>query len=458
MDSELVGSLQFRLQQVFGGDHSVTNLHRLTGGASRETWAFTASQGDLHREMILRRDPPAAPDGARMALEAAVSTAAGAAEIPVPRIYDCSSANTSGAGLGSSYIIMERISGESLPRRLLRDDTFREIRKALPYELGRLLARLHQISGSQFTALPSEDPLEALFLQYTATGSAVPILELAFQWLRGNRVTDCRKALVHGDFRNGNLIINERGVAGVIDWELAHEGDPMEDLGWLCTKTWRFGSPEPVGGFGPREALFEGYFDECGVRPDPAAVRWWEVYGTLRWAVMCRVQAFRHLSGQEFSVELLAIGRRLAECEHDLFDELLASGRVRDFEYCRDPLYDSAFRAEVDSSNLYGSPTFAEMLTALTRYISELPRRNDEHDYLNRVAANVAKVVLREQIVGHAAEAAHAARLSQLGFRTEAELALALRESAVTADDSDVTDFMQEAIQARLLVANPAYR
>ncbi|ETB17983.1 phosphotransferase family protein [Mycobacterium intracellulare] len=460
MPSELAESLQSRLRSLFGGDPHVTALRRLTGGASRETWEFTSTSHGKPRQMILRRDPAPVPDSARMALEAAVCAAAREAGVPVPQIYDAVGGDSDGAttnGLGSAYIIMEKLDGETLPRRLLRDERFRAVRATLPYQLGRLLAQLHQVPTGQIIGLPDADPLDDLFVQYTETGPPVPVLELAFHWLKTHRHPAGRQSLVHGDFRNGNLIVTERGVAGVLDWELVHRGDPMEDLGWLCTKTWRFGSPEPVGGFGSREDLFRGYYDECGDRPDPAAVSWWEIYGTLRWAVMCRIQAQRHLSGQEFSVELLAIGRRLAECEHDLFLDLIGSPRGVEFDYQPDPLY-GVDDIKCDGG-LFGEATLGKLLAALSRHLVELaPHCSDEYRYHNRVAANVAKIVQREQIVGAKLAEAHTRQLVQLGFGNEHELALALRQQTVTTDDIKVVCAIRDAIQARILVANPSYR
>ncbi len=124
---------------------------------------------------------------------------------------------------------------------------------------------------------------------------------------------------MHGDFRLGNVIVDDEGLAAVIDWELAHRGDPMEDLGWLCVKAWRFGSSEPVAGVGRYEDLFAAYEAAGGAPVDPETVRWWEVLGTLKWGIMCIMQASAHLTGMARSHELAAIGRRVCENEYDLF-------------------------------------------------------------------------------------------------------------------------------------------
>jgi aminoglycoside phosphotransferase (APT) family kinase protein len=127
-----------------------------------------------------------------------------------------------------------------------------------------------------------------------------------------------RLSLVHGDFRNGNLMVGEDGLRAVLDWELAHLGDPMEDLGWLCVNSWRFGRHElPVGGFGTREQLFAGYV-EAGGTLHADSVHYWEVFGTLKWGVICESMAMAYLRGAERNVERATIGRRASEAEIDL--------------------------------------------------------------------------------------------------------------------------------------------
>jgi aminoglycoside phosphotransferase (APT) family kinase protein len=124
--------------------------------------------------------------------------------------------------------------------------------------------------------------------------------------------------VVHGDFRNGNLMIGADGIRAVLDWELAHLGDPMEDLGWLCVKSWRFGQAPPVGGFGEYDELCASYAAASGRAVDRGTLHWHETLGTLKWGIMCIMQAVTHTSGIVRSVELAAIGRRVCEVEHDL--------------------------------------------------------------------------------------------------------------------------------------------
>ncbi|HEU5110693.1 MAG TPA: phosphotransferase, partial [Micromonosporaceae bacterium] len=157
--------------------------------------------------------------------------------------------------------------------------------------------------------------LEAL---HRSVEAPVPTFEVGFRWLRERMPPPAPLRLVHGDFRTGNFLVGEDGLVAVLDWELAHLGDPTEDIGWLCTRAWRFGGPGEVGGFGSR-ADFYGAYERAGGRPvDESRVRFWEVFGALKWGIICQLQAFAHLRGDLPSVERATIGRRVTEAELDL--------------------------------------------------------------------------------------------------------------------------------------------
>ncbi|MFN0182990.1 MAG: phosphotransferase, partial [Aquabacterium sp.] len=150
-------------------------------------------------------------------------------------------------------------------------------------------------------------------------GTARPVFQLAMAWLQARLPAEPPAlALVHGDFRNGNLIVAPQGLAAVLDWELAHVGDPAEDLGWLCVASWRFGRTAlTVGGFGQVDDLAAGYADGGGVF-DAARVHWWQVLGTLRWGVICESMVHAWLHGEADNLERAAVGRRASEAEADL--------------------------------------------------------------------------------------------------------------------------------------------
>jgi aminoglycoside phosphotransferase (APT) family kinase protein len=302
--------LATELSEILGGGVTIENLRRLSGGASRETWSFDAGG----RPLILRRDPPG-NEKRGMEMEARLFAAAAKAGVPVPEVF----------ASGDTFLVMERLEGETIARKILRDDEYAKARPLLAGQCGEILARLHSIDPETVPGLEEQDEISKYRDVLNSLGQPHPAFELGFRWLTANRPPSTRLAVVHGDFRNGNLIIGPDGVRAVLDWELGHLGDPMEDLGWLCVKAWRFGVDMPVGGFGTYDQLVEAYEAASGTKVDRDVLRWWETLGTLKWGVMCIMQGWAHWSGAARSVELAAIGRRVCENEWDLL-ELLANG------------------------------------------------------------------------------------------------------------------------------------
>ena len=299
----------------------------LTGGASQETWSFDVATGEASYGLILRRSATEADigsDSMSLSDEARLIDHLANQELAVPRIEYVLQPDD---GLGDGFL-MTRFEGETLPQRILKAPEFAETRAGLARECGRFLGALHQLSTAPVAFLRTTDTEEEIdrnYEQYRRTGIRRPVFELAFRWLRDNRPAEPDAVqLVHGDFRNGNLIVGEDGLRAVIDWELAHLGNPMEDLGWICVNSWRFGQLDyPVGGFGRLDDLLAGYEEACGGRVDPAVVAYWEVFGTLRWGVICQVMAESYVSGAHRTVERAVIGRRSSEAELDLM-QLLA--------------------------------------------------------------------------------------------------------------------------------------
>ena len=297
---------------------SVSQLRRLSGGASRETWRFLADDIDY----VLQRVREGTPGGLRA--EASVVDAAFNVGVPVPQLVVDGSQMTE---LERPFMIVRAVPGETIARKILRDDVFSHARAALPAQLGRALAQLHQIDSARIPGLIKEDQISRYRTAMDAVGEPHPVFEAAFRWLELNMPPPSGQCVVHGDFRLGNIMVNEHGLAAILDWELAHVGDPMEDVGWLCVRAWRFGGEQPVAGLGSYEELFDAYEQECGIRPDFDVVRWWEILGTLKWGIICMAQANTHLSGVVRSHELAAIGRRVCENEYDLI-ELLTQGKL----------------------------------------------------------------------------------------------------------------------------------
>ena len=315
--------LRDELAAVVGDDLGaavrIEGLEPLVGGASRELWSFELVVGDERRPCVLRRDPEGVADPAGRRREWEVLRAAYDAGVPVPEPLWFVESET-GAGF-----VMERLEGEAIARRLLREDRYAAARERLTGQLAGAAARTHAIPLEDLPSVepPDEAPAEAsvaaLEAELDRIGEPHPALELGLRWLRRHLPEPVPPGLVHGDFRTGNFLVGEDGLVAALDWELCHAGDPAEDLGWMCIRSWRFGADDrPAGGFGSRDELLEAYAAAGGREVTREELRFWEAYGNVRWGVICLVQADAHLSGAVQSLERAAIGRRTCEPEWDL--------------------------------------------------------------------------------------------------------------------------------------------
>lgn len=309
----------------------VEGLKRLSGGASKETWAFDIVSSDgSQRELVLRRQPP----GRRfvtqgidsLTMEAAIVKLAGKAGVPVPAVpFELLTSSPGGDGYA-----MDRIEGETIGVRVLKLFESASASKGMARQCGSILARIHSASGYEHLDLQSCGSGEALAMleeRHRETGQDRPVFEFALSWLKDNLPAEQKRVLLHGDFRNGNLIVGPEGIRAVLDWELAHVGPPAYDLAWLCVPSWRFQKPElTVGGFGTREELMAGYIAAGGTPIDPVELFAWEVFQILNWGVMCAGVAKEFMEGSR-TIEGGVIARRASETEFDLM-RMLAPDHV----------------------------------------------------------------------------------------------------------------------------------
>lgn len=310
---------------------TITALKRLSGGANKENWAFILSLADgTTRRLVLRREPQAkrfATQGlSTVAGEAAVIRVAAKAGVPVPEVLFELPPDSP---IGDGYV-MQRMVGETLGGRVLKLPELATTRSTLAHRCGEVLARLHAADTSGLS-LPTVTPAQALAslaARHAANGDCRPVFDFALGWLHDHLPKDTPLALVHGDFRNGNLVVGAKSLVAVIDWELAHIGAPASDLGWLCVTSWRFQRPDlPVGGFGTRAQLLEGYVAGGGQPIALADLHAWEVYQTMNWGVMCAGVGKEFEAGNR-SVEGAVIARRASETEFDLMRLLAPESEV----------------------------------------------------------------------------------------------------------------------------------
>ncbi len=318
------------LSERAGAPARVLAAAPLAGGASRETWRLDADVGGERYALVLRMDQASSmnPDALDRPAEFALLERAHAAGVlaPRPRWLDAE-----GRALGRPFLLMDRVEGESIGPRVVRRPELAAGRALMPAQMAGQLARIHALDPaglglprSPQGLAPALHALAQARALVDTLGVASPALEFGMRWLERS-APDCpAPTLVHGDFRVGNLIVGPEGLRAVIDWEFAHIGDPLEDVAWACVRDWRFGSDAlRVGGVGALEPYLATYTAASGRAVDPAALRYWEIMGNLRWAATCRSQAQRHLSGADPSVEYASLGRRAAEMELEML-ELIA--------------------------------------------------------------------------------------------------------------------------------------
>jgi aminoglycoside phosphotransferase (APT) family kinase protein len=337
--SDALTALQRKIETFLAGqtegDVVVRDLQPLGGGACQDNYRveLSLSAGELQgeRRMVLRSDAKAllaASLSRRQEFE--VVRAAVAAGVRTPQVHWLTE------GLireGASAYFMDWVEGDAIGRRVVRNPELARAREKLPEELARQLARIHSVTPAAAPHLTRLGVTHMVPSGGLSAQQAVvvfnrklldslpephPALELCLHWLEEHAPPPVPLTLVHGDFRTGNFMVTPEGLSAVLDWEFAHFGDPMEDLGWLCVRDWRFSQLAlPVGGFARREALYTAYEEAAGHPVDPARVHYWEVAGNVKWAVGSVLQGERYLSGQETDLELVAIARRAVEMEFE---------------------------------------------------------------------------------------------------------------------------------------------
>jgi aminoglycoside phosphotransferase (APT) family kinase protein len=320
MSEELADNLAIAVARRFGPTARIAGLKALSGGASAETWQFDLITSESRLPLILQRmaakgNFEASLDRAR---QAQVQTAAFEGGVPVARVqFVFDDADNLGNGF-----VMNRIEGETLGSRILKLDEFSAARAGMTRQCGEILHRIHALDRRSLPELRvrgARDSFDSLQGIYRRCGVELPVFELTLQWLEDHLPAAVETTLVHGDFRLGNFIVGADGIRAVLDWEMAHIGDPAEDFGWICVPSWRFGQLDrEVGGFGNLAQLIAHYESAGGRAMDFKRVKFWQMLGCLKWGLICLFFAFQHLNGEVPSVERAAIGRRTSETELDL--------------------------------------------------------------------------------------------------------------------------------------------
>jgi aminoglycoside phosphotransferase (APT) family kinase protein len=309
------------IHRRFGDKARAESFTVATLGGSNRTVIFDLVEGAATRRLVSRQETYTGKE--MMFLSPAqqfdLMSVVHKTGFPVPEpIFQYEPADEMGQGFVIAFV-----DGDTMPKTIIHSDKYAGLRSKLPARCGELLAHLHAIDTSKFAFLKdfpdSKDTVGAFLTRYDYYGEAHPALELGFRYLERNKASSTTKRFLHGDFRCGNLMVGPEDVRAVLDWECSHLGDPMEDVAWLCVRSWRFDRPDlPVGGFGQRKDFYAGYEAAGGQKIDPEAVRYWEIFGLIRWSIYNIMQAYGHVHGGRRSVAFAACGRNTCLVEYDL--------------------------------------------------------------------------------------------------------------------------------------------
>lgn len=466
MADKFTQALEKVLDRELIGFKALLSCEQLTGGASQETYRisvkthFAASgSSDATRQLALRRSQPSieadsSVGSISLATEAQLFQLAGAAGIPGPGInYVLQEKDALGNGF-----IMDWLDGETLGQRIVRSEDLATVRPRLARECGEILGRIHALdwkTAGLEDALAQVDPatlVQETWAHYRDFNVPVPMIDYTWRWLRDNLPKSSRTTLVHGDFRNGNLMITSEGVNAVLDWELAHIGDPVRDLGWLCVNSWRFGRSDlPVGGFGEIEDLLAGYRETSGLDISARELEFWQVFGSFWWSMATLQMANAWRTGETPSLERPVIGRRSSEAQMDCVNLLIPGDFVL---------------PELDGHASQGTqlPMPAELMSGVVEFLQrEVTAQLDPHNsFLAKVAANSLGIAQREIQYGSELANQEQQRLQNLldqpGDIDELRWELVKRlRSDMPLSTPGLAEHLRQSVAGQLLIDQPRY-
>jgi aminoglycoside phosphotransferase (APT) family kinase protein len=438
--------------RLFGEDAEIAGLRRLTGGANMESWGFDYGG----RELVLRRAPGSGERGdelARISMEseARLIALAGDRDIVAPPMLGILEPDD---GMGQGYL-MARIAGETLPHKILGSPDFADAERVLAGQCAAELAKIHSVPLDR---LPPDIPrdetaavLADLGQRYRESGAAIPVFDYALRWLEDHLPAPGEPRLLHGDFRMGNLMIDGNGIAAILDWELAHIGDPAQDLAYICTPSWRFTRHDrPVGGFAEIEPFLAAYAEAGGAPVDRARFDFWLVYSTLWWGICCLGMTEIWRSGRDRSLERVVIGRRVSEVEVDLLlllDPMLgeSAGETIEWRPPAPPAHDGETHA-------------GELLEALIGWNSDevIPNARGRDLFQARVAKNAMGMLQREAELGPVFAARRQERLDSFGLTVDG-LRQGLADGSLSPADPALLAHLRLTALERLSIDQPKY-
>ena len=456
---EFFENLKIVLAREISGFTELLAVDRLSGGASMETYRINMAVSSGSQLLCMRRGAGGvnreSVSAVGLSTEALLMRTARAQGVAEPEVY-YELRPEDGIGVG---FLMEWLGGETLGSRIVRSDEFDEVRPVLAEQCGRELAKIHAIdletSGLRavLPVLSPQDYLDQTWERYKAWETPQPMIDFTGRWLQENLPEESEYRLVHNDFRNGNLMVDSRaGLQAVLDWETSHIGDPMRDIGWICTNSWRFGRRDrEVGGFGYLDDLIAGYEDESGRLVDRRQVMFWEVFGSFWWAIGCLGMTDQYRSGPDATVERPAIGRRSSECQIDCVN-LLIPGPTK-------------LLATTEPSRESDMPRLDELLVSVRDFLhgDVLSSTSGRTNFLARVAGNSLDIVARELAIGPELERHEAALLTELVGHDGTiddlrwELVHSLRDGSMKLDVPLLHRYLRDSVVNQVAIDQPKY-
>ena len=458
--AELEQALGRLLPDVLADCDGLLKVERLSGGASQETYRITIATPTGERLLAMRRaaggeEGEITAQHPGLAVEAMLMQAALAQGVPEPEVYHVLRPED---GIGAGFI-MQWLEGEALGARIVKIPELDAVRPQLAHLFGATLARIHSIDlqtsglSEHLQHLCPEDYVRQTWERYQEFATPQPMIDYTARWLLDHLPQSYVPSLVHNDYRNGNVMVDANGIVAVLDWEVAHIGDPMRDLGWMLCHSWRFGRAHlPVGGFGAADDFYAGYEAVSGTPLDRQAVKFWQVFGSFWWAVGCLGMAEHYRNGPDQSVERPGIGRRSSECQVDCVN-LLIPGAV------------SLVEATTDTG-LVDMPRADELLGSVVDFLRQqvMAETTGRTQFLARVASNSLDIVQREMVLGSAAAVQELSRLQNLLNSTSSDviglrwqLVKALREGAMDLNVDGLTEHLRASIVNQINIDQPRY-
>ncbi|MEM9620388.1 MAG: phosphotransferase [Pseudomonadota bacterium] len=459
--NDISGPLAAVLQRALPGFEQLVEVERLSGGASQETYRLQVVLNGESQLLAMRRAPggervEATPGHPGLAVEAQLMQCALAVGVPEPQVHYVLQPED---GLGDGFV-MQWLEGEALGARIVRSPDLADIRPKLAFKCGEILGRIHSVDlaatglDQVLDVISPADYIEQTWERYRLFDTAQPMIDYAGRWLLEHLPDGFIPSLVHNDFRNGNIMFSPEGVVAVLDWEVAHIGDPMRDLGWICTNSWRFGRTDlPVGGFGHYADLFAGYTSVTGEPVDEERVKFWEVFGSFWWAIGCLGMAEHYRTGPDQTVERPAIGRRSSECQVDCVN-LLIPGAVA-------LLGTDDVEADLDM------PRIEELLVSVRDFLRAdvMEETSGRTNFLARVAGNSLDIVLRDRQLGPAARQQELGRLKALFAEHPQQtlndlrwhLVRGLRDGSIALDTPGLAEHLRATVVNQVAIDQPKY-